>query len=182
MSAIHEGMRIEDMAALVCSTLDRHGVRAVLSGGAVVTIYSNNAYQSKDLDFIVEGLAKKVDPAMLELGFGKTAGRYWTHPRSELWVEFPSGPLQVGDAHVTEYAELKTSYGVLRLLAPTECTMDRLAAYYHWNDPQGLDQAVEVAVRHDVDLNRIRSWSNAEGASEKFTDFTERLAERKSRK
>lgn len=181
MSAIHEKMRIEDVAALVCSTLERRGIRAVLSGGAVVTIYSNNAYESKDLDFVVEGLAKKVDPAMLELGFEKEIGRHWTHRRTEFWVEFPPGPLQVGGAQVTEPAEIKTKYGVLRLLAPTDCAMDRLAAFYHWNDPQGLDQAVEVAVRHDVDLKRIGSWSKAEGESKKFTDFTERLAEKQSR-
>ncbi len=180
MSVIHERMGVRDLAALVCSNLERHGIRAVLSGGAVVTIYSNNAYQSDDLDFIVEGLAKKVDPAMLELGFEKTPGRHWIHPRTVFYVEFPRGPLQAGGAQVREHAEIKTSYGVLRLLAPTECAMDRLAAYYHWNDPQGLDQAVEVAARHDVDLKRIGSWSKAEGASRKFNDFTERLAEKRS--
>ncbi len=179
MKRIHEELRIEEVAALVCSTLDRHGIRAVLSGGAVVTIYTENAYESKDLDFIVEGLAKKVDSAMVELGFEKAKGRHWTHPRTEFWVEFPSGPLGVGDARVVEQVELETGYGTLRLLAPTECVMDRLAAYYHWNDPQGLEQAVEVAIRQEIDLERIGSWSRAEGALDRFVHFTERIRQRK---
>ena len=164
MSTIHEKLGVLEVAAVVCSALARSGVRAVLSGGAVVSIYSDNAYESKDLDFIVEGIAKKVDPAMEELGFRRQAGRFWTHPRTEFWVEFPSGPLQVGHAPVTEVDEMETPVGLLWLLPPTECVMDRLAAYYHWNDSQSLDQAVAVAARQSVDLDRIRAWSRGEGA------------------
>jgi hypothetical protein len=170
-------MSLEEVAALVSTTLARHGIRSVLSGGAVVSIYSDNAYESKDLDFIIEGIAKKEDPAMEELGFRKEAGRYWTHPRTEFWIEFPSGPLQVGNAPVRSVKELETSTGVLRLLAPTECVMDRLAAYYHWKDHQTLDQAVEVALRQEIDLERIREWSRTEGekGEEGFRSFLERL-------
>jgi hypothetical protein len=52
---IHPALSLEELAALVCSTLERHGVSVVLSGGSVVSIYSNNAYQSNDLDFIQTG-------------------------------------------------------------------------------------------------------------------------------
>jgi len=179
LRAIDERMSLEEVAAMVSTTLARHGIRAVLSGGAVVSIYSDNAYESKDLDFIIEGIAKKEDPAMEELGFRKESGRYWSHPQTEFWVEFPSGPLQVGNAPVESVKELETSTGVLRLLAPTECVMDRLAAYYHWKDHQGLDQAVQVALRQEVDLPRIREWSRAEGEMgvEGFRRFVERLDE-----
>ena len=94
-----------------------------------MSIYSNNAYQSYDLDFIQTGLARKVDAAMEELGFTKQ-GRHWIHPESPYLVEFPPGPVMVGDARVTQFAERVTPLGVLRLLSPTECVMDRLAAYY----------------------------------------------------
>jgi hypothetical protein len=169
-------MAIEEVAALVCSTLDQHGIRTVLSGGAVVSIYSHNEYQSKDLDFIAEGISKQVAPAMQALGFTKEAGRHWTHPNTEYWVEFPPGPVQVGDAIVTEHAEIPTPFGVLRLLAPTECVMDRLAAYYHWNDAQGLEQAVRVAMNCDIDLDRVEAWSKRERATAKFKDFAEELS------
>lgn len=124
MTAISEDLGVEELAALVCSTLERHGVRVVLSGGSVVSIYSNNAYQSYDLDFIQTGLARATHPAMEELGFVKQ-GRHWVHPRTAFLVEFPPGPVQVGDSNITEFAERRTRLGVPRLLAPTECVMDR---------------------------------------------------------
>jgi len=175
LTSIRENMTIEEVGALVCTTLEQHGIRAILSGGAVVSIYSLNEYESKDLDFIVEGISKQVAPAMQALGFSKEAGRRWTHPQTEYWVEFPPGPVQVGDSLVTEYAEISTSVGVLRLLKPTECVMDRLAAYYHWNDPQGLEQAIQVAMKCDIELDRIESWSKRERATAKFKIFAEAL-------
>ena len=181
MTSIRKNMAIEEVAALVCTTLEQHGIRAILSGGAVVSIYSHNEYQSKDLDFIAEGIAKQVAPAMQALGFTKAIGRHWIHPQTEYWVEFPPGPVQVGDAIVTDYAEITTSVGVLRLLAPTECVMDRLAAYYHWNDPQGLDQSIRVALQCDINLDRIEAWSKREGAIAKFRNFVEELGLRRSK-
>jgi hypothetical protein len=56
--------------------------------------------------------------------------------------------------------------------------MDRLAGYYHWNDPQSLDQALAVARRHDVDFRRIEEWSQGEKAETKYHDFVERLLAR----
>jgi len=167
-------MAVEDLAALVCATLERHGIHTVLSGGSVVSIYSNNEYQSYDLDFIPTGLARRMDLAMHELGF-RQEGRHWTHANTHYLVEFPPGPVQVGDAVVTEFAERRTRFGVLRLLAPTECVMDRLVAFYHWNDVQCLNQAVSVASRHRVDLRRIKEWSQHEGASAKFAQFVDLL-------
>jgi len=53
--------------------------------------------------------------------------------------------------------------------------MDRLAAFFHWDDPEGLDQALLVARRHEVDLDRIEAWSRAEGRHPKFVAFRDRL-------
>jgi hypothetical protein len=176
VTAVSEDLGVEELAALVCSTLERHGVRVVLSGGSVVSIYSDNAYQSYDLDFIQTGLARATSPAMEELGFVKQ-GRHWVHPRTAFLVEFPPGPVQVGDTNVTEFAERRTRLGMLRLLAPTECVMDRLAGFYHWNDRQCLEQALEVARRQSIDLMRIEKWSRNENSLVKFREFTARLAQ-----
>ena len=174
MSRIGPNLAREEVAAIVCDALDRSGIEVVLSGGAVVCIYSDNEYESYDLDFIRTGLARKVDPVMVGLGFQKR-GRHWKHPDSEFWVEFPPGPVQLGELVVTEFAERHTPVGTLRILTPTDSVMDRLAGFYHWNDAQCLDQAVAVAIRHPIDLDRIRDWSEAESSSRKFEDFRSRL-------
>jgi hypothetical protein len=174
LSEVREDLPVEELAALICSTLERHGVRVVLSGGSAVSIYSENAYLSYDLDFIQIGLSRRVDPAMQELGFRKE-GRHWIHPRSRFLVEFPPGPVQVGEETLASFAERSTALGTLRLLPPTECVMDRLAGFYHWNDRQALEQALAVARRQSIDLGRIEDWSRGERASEKFREFSERL-------
>lgn len=165
----------EEVAAAVCGALERAGIPVVLSGGAVVSIYSENEYESYDLDFVHTGLGRKVDAAMAELGFRKQ-GRHWTHPETDFWVEFPPGPVQVGDALVTRFAERRTPLGALRLLAPTECVMDRLAGYYHWDDPQCLEQALAVARRQAIDLPRVEAWSRNERSLEKYRIFRDRLS------
>lgn len=173
---IDERSSLEEVAALVCSTLDHHGISVVLSGGSVVSIYSNAEYVSYDLDFVPLGLARQVDRAMESLGFVKQQ-RHWRHPRSRYWVEFPTGPVAIGEERISEFAERETATGVLRLLRPTECVMDRLAWYFHGADTQCLEQAVRVASLHTIDLQRIERWAQKEQphGPDRFREFERRL-------
>jgi hypothetical protein len=175
---IDEHTSLEALAALVCTTLEAHGIPVVLSGGAVVSIYSNAEYVSYDLDFVPLGLARKVDGVMRSLGFEKTH-RHWTHPRSRYWVEFPPGPVAIGEETIRTFAERETPMGTLRLLAPTECVMDRLAWFIHDADTQCLEQALRVATLHPVALARIERWARGEGphGEERFRIFARRLRE-----
>ena len=166
--------RFERAGALVCSTLENHGIHTVLSGGSVVSIYSDNVYESYDLDFIEIGLGRSVDVATSELGF-KKSGRHWAHRDTRFWVEFSTGPVQIGKTHISSFAERSTRFGTLRLLHPTDCVMDRLAAYFHWNDTESLEQAVLVALAQEIDLDRIASWAEAEGGGSKFAEFVDRI-------
>lgn len=177
-SRIDENTCLEDLAALVCTTLEAHGISVVLSGGAVVSIYSDAEFVSYDLDFIPLGIARKVDDAMESLGFEKHQ-RHWTHPNSRYWVEFPPGPVAIGQETIRTFAERETRSGTLRLLAPTECVMDRLAWYIYDADTQCLEQAVRVARLHPVDLERIERWARSERprGEERFGDFVRRLRE-----
>lgn len=175
MSRVTRAMGREALAARVCTTLERHDIQVVLSGGAAASIYAPNPYESMDLDFIQIGLSRKVDAAMKELGFRKEKGRHWTHPDSEFWVEFPPGPVQIGDATLHEFVERQTPSGMLRILSATDSVMDRLAWFYHANDPQGLEQAVAIAKANEIDLDRVREWSERESADEKFERFRERV-------
>jgi hypothetical protein len=166
---------LEEIGAIVCTALKEAGIEAFLSGGAVVSIYTENAYQSWDLDFISHGSFKKIEEVMKKLGFAREKGRHFVHPRSKFFVEFPGVATQIGDQPVIEFAERKSRGGILKLLRPTECVMDRLAAFYHWNDPQGLEQAVLVAQAHPVDLKAIERWSRREAMADKYREFLSEL-------
>jgi hypothetical protein len=175
---IDERMSLEQVAALVCATLDRHGISVVLSGGAAVSIYSDDEYVSYDLDFIPTGLARRANPAMESLGFEKQQ-HHWRHPRSRYWVEFPAGPVAIGEEQIRDFAERESEAGTLRLLHPTECVMDRLAWYFHNADRQCLEQAIQVASRHSVDLRRIERWARKElpHGPKRFREFARLLRE-----
>ncbi len=81
----------------------------------------------------------------------------------------------MGEEPVKVVSSIKEGDRVLRLLSPTDCVKDRLAAYYHWNDRQSLEQAVLVCKDNDVDLKEIGRWSLNEGMSEKFNMLKEWL-------
>ena len=57
------------VAAIISGALQKAGIAATLSGGAVVSIYTDNEYQSKDLDFVtaatVDDLASVLAPLVL---------------------------------------------------------------------------------------------------------------------
>lgn len=129
-------------------------------------------YISKDLDFIEQGTVPRRDIRAVLQGLGFTEdGRYFVHPQTDFVIEFPSGPLAVGDEPVGEVVTRSTSTGNLRLLSPTDCVKDRLAAFFHWNDHQALEQALVVAHVQLVDLEEIRRWSKAEGGTHGFETF-----------
>jgi hypothetical protein len=173
---ITKNSSLEDIATLVCSRLEADGVSVVLSGGAAVSIYSHNEYESYDLDFIPIGLARRVDRTMEALGFVKQQ-RHWVHPRNPYWVEFPAGPVAIGEEVIHDFAERRSAAGVLRILHPTECVMDRLTWFIHDADRQCLEQALQVARRHPVDAARIKRWAAGEGPKgiERFQEFHDRL-------
>jgi len=165
-----------ELAAFIGSHLLERGIDVVLSGGACVSIYSNGKYVSMDLDLINIYLEKrgKIRKAMQEIGFSEE-GRHFIHPDTDFFVEFPAGPLSVGEEPVKKVDEHKLATGILRIISPTDCVKDRLTAYYHWNDAQSLEQAILVAQAKKIDLKEIERWSKVERKSVEFKYFKDRL-------
>lgn len=174
-------MSIGELGAFISTHLGKHDIDVVLSGESCVSIYSNNKYVSSDLDFIDNGFTKrkKVRDALSEIGFYEE-NRYFKHPETNFFIEFPSGPLSVGDEQVKEIIVLEFTTGVLRIISPTDCVKDRLTAYYHWNDRQCLEQAVLVAKDNEVDLDEIERWSKHEGKLSQFREVKKLLEKTKT--
>lgn len=166
-----------ELGAWIQSQLRGKGIEVILAGGAAVAMYSNHKYVSKDLDMInIYGANRRnIRDAMHEIGFYEE-GRYFRHPETQFFVEFPPGPLAIGEEPVRQIVEKKLSTGTLRMISPTDCVKDRLAAYYHWGDQQSLAQAVLVAKRHKINMDELRRWSLAEGKLDEFERIKSRLA------
>lgn len=174
---IKKNTPLPDLAATVCDACLKLGIPVVLSGGACVSIYTENKYASYDLDFVLESPVGrgKVRAAMASLGF-REEGRHFRHPGTPYIVEFLSPPLSVGEEPVREIREIRRGGMTLRLLSPTDSVKDRLAAFYHWNDRPSLDQAVLVCRDAHVDLREVRRWSLKEGMKDRHQTFKKRLA------
>ena len=156
-------LSLKEFAILISDYLSKNGIDTVLSGGACVSIYTKNKYISYDLDFVLLSSEdqKKVRRVLAE--------------DSEYFLDFVAPPLSVGSEPVSKIAEIKKGKRTLKLLSVTDCVKDRLAAYYHWEDRQALEQAILVCRDNKVDLKEVERWSKNEEMSDKYRMFKQYL-------
>ena len=138
-------------------------------------------HQSIDVDFVLQGTVhrQQLDEALGSIGFVRHRDRY-VHPEHEIFVEFPRGPLAVGEDTEIQPRLLKRGTRAVLALSPTDSCRNRLAAFYHWNDRHSLAVAVAIARRRRVDFTKIRQWSEAEGARDEYREFRDALKVRRS--
>ena len=172
----------EELWRYVAWHLNAQGIESVLVGGSVAAIYSQGAYRSGDLDFIISDADRiRIDQILTGLGFCKE-GRHFRHPQCKhLFVEFPPGPLAIGNDYRIKPVTVSVEKRKLLILSPTDCVCDRLASYMFFKSRDALEQALMVAAAQPVDLKKIKSWCTAEGGIEQFDEFRSLLKDRKSR-
>ncbi len=169
-------LTLAETAARVSEHLRSQGCSTVLVGGACVSIYSDNRYESLDLDYVAAEPLKQLATALKPLGFTQGGDRHFVHPDSQFLIEFVAPPVAIGnEAPVTRTAKHATREGIITMLTPTDCVKDRLAAFIHWHDPQALEQALLVARQQTVNLRQIRQWAKAEMALPQFETFHQQL-------
>jgi len=167
-----KALSLEDLAGLVSKKLKEHGIDGVLVGGACVSIYTHNQYQSYDLDYVTHQSMKNVATALSELNFQRK-GNAFTHQHCKFFIEFVAPPVAIGDEPIHHFSNHKTPHGIIKMLTPTDSVKDRLASFYHWNDPQSLEQAVLICKdrSNNVNMSEIKRWSEKEGFSDQFNTF-----------
>jgi hypothetical protein len=179
---ISKKMTRSEFAAAVVKCLADDGISCILVGGSCVSIYTNEKHHSKDLDFISPYSVAVITNSLAKIGFTKS-GRYFVHEDAELYVEFPSGPPAIGyDVPVKPEGRLKVKGTTIHLYSPTQCVMDRLAAWFHWRDRQSLLQAIWVAEKQPISIQKIKRWAQREGEPQKFEEFVELLKSSKSQR
>jgi len=170
MPSITRTTTLIEFAAIVADALEKAGIVATLSGGAAVSIYTDNRYQSVDLDFVTVALVKDLKVALERLGFQHTGLprlSVFEHPLSRWYVEFSPAPLSFGGTYVdpSDCELIDTGLGRLRIITATHSIMDRLNAAAAWNEPQSLEQALLVAESkaEKIDWTAIDDWVVREG-------------------
>lgn len=167
---INDETTVLEFAAIISDALERAGIIATLSGGAAVSIYSQNRYESEDLDFVTAAAVEDLRVALEPLGFrhtGRPRLSVFEHPNSRWYVEFPPAPLSFGNTYIdpSKCALIDTIAGTLRVITSTYSVMDRLIAAAAWHDPQSLEQALLVAEHQsdEIDWDEIDRWVMNEG-------------------
>lgn len=163
-------MSLIEFAALVHAELQDAGITTVLGGGAAVDIHSGGGQPSDDLDFVTGHLVAEIEAVLARLGFVRARDprqSVFTHPLAKWYLEFPAAPLAFGNRTVpmSECGEVDTSEGPLRIITPTHCLMDRLAACGHWDDTAALTQALAVAHAcvDEIDWDALHRFVEEEG-------------------
>lgn len=170
MSRITSETSLLELAALVSEALEAAGIVATLSGGSAVSAYTENSYESADLDFVTAALREALEPVLQPLGFVAAKNprlSVFEHPDIKWYLEFPPAPLAFGGHYVDESqcARLSTPYGKVRIITSTHSVMDRLIAAAVWHEAQSLDQAILVATHNleSIDWRELDEWVTSEG-------------------
>lgn len=179
---IAKSMSRKQFAAAIVKQLKEDEISAVLVGGACISIYTNDRHESKDLDFISAASTEAIASSLKKIGFKKKE-RYFVHSESEFYVEFPTGPISIGNATpVKPEGKIKVRNTIVPMLSPTQSVMDRLSAFFHWNDRRSLIHAIWVCEEHPINIEKIKRWAAKEREPEKFDQFLEAWRKIKGRK
>ena len=92
----------------------------------------------------------------------------YVNDTTEITVEFPPGPLSVGDHLINEFTRQKVADKSVPILTVRDVVRDRLAAYIHWQDRQSLIQATAVLIKHQLAPEEFEAFCQHEGTSANY--------------
>ncbi len=171
-----EGLSYRDAAAAICGQLEACGFDPILVGKSCAAIYSTKIMKPDCIEFVIsEYMVDEIEMVMKSLGYSHIGHRTYSGKKTPFQVSFQPPPICVGDNIVDSTGSIKTQKGMLKLLSPTDCARQRLAAYYRFGEPDALDDAVAVAMSHTLDMKLIEKWSHWEWASDKFNEFVSKI-------
>ncbi|MHB8147517.1 MAG: hypothetical protein ACYDGM_09715 [Vulcanimicrobiaceae bacterium] len=178
--SIASSSSLTDVCFAVCTAMAAIGTTVVLSGGSAATFYVPEAYQSRDADFIVtlRGDRREGGAVMTALGYTERQSGLYVHAENRFTVEFPAGPLAIGNERITTWHTATRSGEILHVLSRTDCVRDRLASFYFFADRSALAAAVAVYQSGEVDDLLLKEWSTREREERAFAEFLAMTAQR----
>ncbi|MBK7844513.1 MAG: hypothetical protein IPJ71_12610 [Bdellovibrionales bacterium] len=148
-------MNLEQFAVAVATELKKHNIDVILTGGAVVSIYSTGKYVSKDADFLSATDHITITQVMHTLGF-KNVGKDFYHDDTNFSVEFPGSHLVIGNSPMKPEGKIERKGFTLRLVRfPPSCATQfpvaqdggNLTANYFFLYGQAVARYALVAIR-----------------------------------
>ena len=103
-------------------------------------------------------------------------GQTYEHPANRYTVDFPAGPLAIGNDLITLWDTRRRNCELLNILSRTDCVRDRLMSFYVYADRSALSAAIGVARSGAIDVALVRRWSARERYTTQCEEFFERRA------
>jgi hypothetical protein len=137
--------------ALLSAAMDEPPNFVVLVGGSAIEVYTSGEYVSDDID-IVATRAQAI-PILESWGF-RTLGRTWFHEGWKLDVDLVNAPSSYTGSK-SRIREIATRYGPVRVTAPEDLIIRRLAEAKHRQGRQQetFEQALMIATEYAGDLD-----------------------------
>jgi hypothetical protein len=180
------GSSIVSVAARVACHLAEVGIECVVVGGLAVEIYTENKYQTKDIDMVNISMnsQSELDAAMGDIGFfRKQKTRYYHNDSTSFFVEFPSPPLGVAGNTEVKPATIETDSGNIQILSVEDIIRDRLAwACNGRGDRQAITQALCLMLNQNMEPSEfsdlIQDQSESEADCQQITSLCHNTYER----
>jgi len=130
--SIDGGTPLTEVAIIAGDAMRRSGFQAVLTGGACAAVHCKGRYTSRDVDYVLpRGTKRKaVESALAPLGYRWDTDCF-VHVDSRFFIEFPTGPLSIGEDLVVRPELIRINTAETWALTATDSCRDRLTAYYH---------------------------------------------------
>ena len=97
------------------------------------------------------------------------------HDQCKWIVEFVTPPVAIGEQIITEFQTKSLLLDTIHLLRPEDSVKDRLASFFHWDDREGLEQAISICPNTKLDLDEVKDWAISQAEAAKLTIFLKRL-------
>ena len=150
------------IAGLICSLAKEFANELVVVGSSAVEFYTAASYMTKDIDFIAKD-DFQISKIMTSLGFSIGEGYTWFHPDTSVVIEFPKPPL-LGD--VSRLTEVKTEYGIARIIGVEDIILDRLKGREFWQDNNELPEMMIYSHYDSIDFAYLRKQAAYELVSD----------------
>lgn len=138
------------LAGLLTKYFEKYKVLLTVVGGACVQYYTEGAYETGDLDVILEDDTRDIiEKVMSELGFKRTTNyRHFEHPLFSFVVEFPPEPIEIGSRQINQVNHLTFNGMKVRAIRVEDIIMDRIIAGTEWKDKASIVQAQLLYLRN----------------------------------
>ncbi len=155
--------------------------RLVVVGGSAISVYTNGAYVSEDIDIVAP--ESRATPCLKRWGFvlrSEGPRRYWVRSDLGILVDLIDRKDYVGLADGTRLEQ--TEHGPVRIAALEDLIVRRLVFAKRDKSPALLDQAVLLWVRfgRDLDEEYLAYHVRYEGVADLYDEMKRRASRARS--